>query len=53
VFSIGYMIQIKLSKVKCKGCGEVWTPRQEEVYQCIKCKSPKHLEVVTENVEGE
>ena len=32
--------KVKLQQVQCKRCGHVWTPREEEVYTCAKCRSP-------------
>ena len=32
--------RIKIEKLKCKRCGHEWTPRQEEIRICPRCKSP-------------
>ena len=31
---------IKIQKMNCKRCNHKWTPRQEEIRICPKCKSP-------------
>jgi Zn finger protein HypA/HybF involved in hydrogenase expression len=35
------MSKVKLRKLKCQRCGKEWTPRQEDVRQCPKCKSAR------------
>jgi len=33
-------MKIKIIKLRCKRCGWEWTPRQQEIRICPKCKSP-------------
>jgi predicted nucleic acid-binding Zn-ribbon protein len=33
------MVKVNIPQLECKRCGHVWTPKQEEVRQCPKCKS--------------
>ena len=37
------MVKVNIEKymMECLRCGHKWIPRQEEVFQCPKCKSAK------------
>lgn len=32
---------IVIQKIVCKRCSHSWVPRQQEIYVCPKCKSPR------------
>ena len=32
---------VPIQKAQCLRCGHTWTPRQEYIWVCPKCKSPK------------
>ncbi|HQG81542.1 MAG TPA: hypothetical protein PLC37_11015 [Smithellaceae bacterium] len=34
------MKNVNIQQMNCLRCGHTWTPRQEEVRICPKCKSP-------------
>jgi len=40
-----------MKKNKCQKCGHEWTPRQEEVKMCPKCKTYNWKEKVIEEEE--
>ena len=33
-------MKVDINKLRCKRCGHEWTPRQEVVRICPRCKSP-------------
>ena len=39
-FKEGDIMKIKIPHLDCLRCGHGWTPTQEEIRICPKCKSP-------------